>query len=136
MGCKICTTFVETLENGLREYELSERRAEHIEALERLDQVINLSTNLAEKKCRKLYLKRHIVPGEQPKPQVNRPPAGLVFDIECCSVGRHRRKQDQYEKKYLDSGYYILIPKHEEEEGQSANPEDKPEGEKRTSQFV
>ena len=70
---------------------------------ERLDDKIAVQTFLAEKECRRLYLKETIMPATQPALQPTPPPGGIIFDARYCSVWQQQRSQASHKKIELDS---------------------------------
>ena len=113
--------YIGALEGGTRESQAFARPPQ-----ESLDEEIAVQAFLAEKKCRRLYLRETIMPATQPVPQPTTPPGGIIFDARYCSVWQHQRRQAPQEKTELDSGYHVFLPKFEEDKGQAADPEGKP----------
>ena len=113
--------YIGALEGGIRESQAFARPPQ-----ESLDEEIAVQAFLAEKKCRRLYLRETIMPATQPVPQPTTPPGGIIFDARYCSVWQHQRRQAPQERTELDSGYHVFLPKFEEDKGQAADPADEP----------
>ena len=77
----ISERYTGALEGGIKESRLYECTPR-----ESLDEEIAVLTFLAEKKCRRLYLKETIRPATQPVLQPTTPPGGIIFDVRYCSV--------------------------------------------------
>ena len=118
----ISERYIEMLEGGFKESQMLARSPQ-----ERLDEEIGFQTFLAEKRCKKFYLKETIVSALQSTPQLTLPPDRRIFNTEYCSVWQHRCSHAPQEKIQFDSGYHIFVPKFDETNGQAADPECKPD---------
>ena len=113
--------YIEALEGGIKKSHASTRSPQESQGDE-----IAVQTVLAEKKCRRLYLKETLMPAAQPALQPTTPPGGIIFDSRFCSVWQQLRSQAPNEKIELDSGYYVLLLKLEGDKGQAADPAGEP----------